>query len=575
MKRFPNPVRFLALRWELSIATLLCIQCASRCTGSAQVLLDFGSVRLTETVERDVPVKGDSLTPFRYEAEFVSFGNDGGGVFRFAGPQGPVDATSSPAVFRFLFSPRATGRITGDAVIVRRTYIRGIVQDSTYVFVDLEGTGIPLVVPPRIEEAPAGRFLLFGLDRDVPVTVMDSSIAREFGPYSVTEWRCFSYIAEEGRYVEYSGPAGNRKNPSAWFVAFERGKAYFMISRMQRELRLPAATFQSIDDFYVDVRPGWNLIASPYPLDVDWLRSVQSMQLTGKFAGPYPYRDGRFTLPDASGVIRKEEGYFVFLSDPDPTAVRMLPVILFEKIHAGRGETAGWGVRFRLKTNGWSSECRAGVRSSASGPSAVPIPPLPADAAALGLLPRSVSLHTPLIESYEHDTCSGASWDVVVTRSLRDEDWEFSADLEGTPPEGWTIALADGTGSTATVTSVPAVIRGRGGMPHFRLLAGTTNFVGASMCAFVPAGGFHLEPIYPVPARDAVRSSLHVGVGSTVCVDVIDRLGRVVPSLSGRRYGEGVHPLVVGTAALPAGCYALRARTAEGKSTVSFFIVQR
>jgi len=89
----------------------------------------------------------------------------------------------------------------------------------------------------------------------------------EFGPYNITNWRCFRYQAEKIRYGELSDPF------LAEVFKPAPGKAFWLIASQANRLHTAPVVGRSVpvgQPFVVTVQPGWTQVGNPFVFPIDW-----------------------------------------------------------------------------------------------------------------------------------------------------------------------------------------------------------------------------------------------------------------------------------------------------------------
>ncbi|MBF0431516.1 MAG: hypothetical protein HQK83_09570 [Fibrobacteria bacterium] len=178
---------------------------------------------------------------------------------------------------------------------------------------------------------PKGSWKVFSIPL-LPENNSVENLLDMMGKYNDKKWRLFDF--RDGAFLEY--------NKDAAFTTLEPGRGYWMYVKSDEIFlkTISALTPKTTEPYEVFLNPGWNLISSPYYMDVSW-ESVQSL-LKAKgndtnVAGPYfwdadslrwdnPFAD---ILNEDVLQLKKWEGYAV-KNLTDKTITLEIPAVKYE-----------------------------------------------------------------------------------------------------------------------------------------------------------------------------------------------------------------------------------------------------
>ena len=137
-----------------------------------------------------------------------------------------------------------------------------------------------------------------------------SVLEDEFGAYDKYRWRLFDWNQADSAYIEFQD--------SSWTddLKFERGKSFWLVTDRLESFDANHGITPEYQDFPIHLKPGWNMIANPFPYPVRW-QDVQKDE-PGLISDLNYYSAIDLVGWEKSILTRQMEpwkGYFVFNSD--------------------------------------------------------------------------------------------------------------------------------------------------------------------------------------------------------------------------------------------------------------------
>jgi len=157
-------------------------------------------------------------------------------------------------------------------------------------------------------------------------------IGDELGSQTSSTWRIFEWNDVSLSYKE---------NP----VNFSSGESFWLYQRVEDNLSLatPAGETGSMNGTSLTIKPGWNLIGSPYSFPVDLIVDQ------GQFYGPVAYGLSGESWSDVTAELRPWSGYALYNRTTGDQTVFIDPVI----------STTGMLARQEENTDGWVGNLEA------------------------------------------------------------------------------------------------------------------------------------------------------------------------------------------------------------------------
>jgi len=145
-----------------------------------------------------------------------------------------------------------------------------------------------------------------------------------FPVYDINEWRLFS--REKDGYKEYSD-----------IPAIEPGRGYWLLTRKNSELFLSGKTVNPYEPFTIQLRPGWNIIGSPYLFSVEWKEVLQHNSPDEKIESvAWEFANGGFKKADS---LEPFKGYYIFNGNSKDAELLIPPIPHHSETYSEEGSS--------------------------------------------------------------------------------------------------------------------------------------------------------------------------------------------------------------------------------------------
>lgn len=572
-----------------------CITCMTAiCCSQAVPTVDYRNVALGKDSIAQVVVQNIILPPIfqirNGQASFVKLTSSATGPFQFVSDTSVIDISFAPNSFLVRFVPQDTGIVTAQMTIAREinfTYqsVPGTQRDTFFVL--LTGRGLPVIIPSRTISVFPSTFHLFSINYTLNNTTIDTTLARTFGPYSETEWRLFSYIPGLQRYVEYSGPSGNKRNASGFFITFRRGDSYFLISRVRRSFTIPGIVLTSIRDGTMTLNRGWNLAASPYPFDIDWDYTIREQKIQSRVSRARAFTADGFEPNDNTGIIKNTEGYFIFFRDSlAQYPVRPQFVTSFKKQNFVSSQD-DWMISMTMRLGSDRSTHAFGQNAEAlDGFDSYdfPSPPLPMQRSRLVIHEPNDPEYSEYMDDIRSAKIDGEAWDFEVVRESAERQCILTINELVHLPSRYLMfildkdrqRLPDVSSSRSYNFSFDENQKRR----RFTLFVGKKEFIERHTSGYsLTFSDYRLNRNFPNPvsAAEEMRTYISFALPRTelITMTVFDVFGREVKNIFKREYEAGENTISIDVSDLAAGTYFYRLSTTSGWSAARKLVVMR
>lgn len=159
----------------------------------------------------------------------------------------------------------------------------------------------------------------------VPYLLQDETIYGvlhdDLGDYDPYTWRLFEWNQDSLDYVEYLHAGWNNDH------GFELGRAYWLVTDVPKTFDAENGLTPNLEDYIISLKPGWNMIASPFPFPVQ----LADIITTNEDALDYPFyyqtgdSIGWRQLDSEIYYILPWEGYLVHNSDSVEQSIIIQP----------------------------------------------------------------------------------------------------------------------------------------------------------------------------------------------------------------------------------------------------------
>ena len=355
------------------------------------------------------------------------------------------------------------------------------------------------------------------------------SVLNDFGPYDPAVWRLLRWNGVD--YNEYPDLDDT----------FTPGTAFFLITSSDTTFAIQNATSVNTSEPYsIELTPGWNQIGNPFGFPVLLSNVIRNTSLVSSFA----YFNGVEMLqnPEVVNTLLPWEGYFVFNSGTENTAIQVQPVTASNS--AGKQSTHS-AARLQVIASLGESDLRdtqnwVGFHHEASdGRDHVDVleaPPFGEEYIRLSI----GSAQTPLALEYKPLTQQGNEWSLYVTASTERElsngdEILLSFAKNDQFPEDFELALIDEDhGFAQRITDASARIQWDQArdMRSLRLLTGTGEYINSRIQSIPMAPeAYSLEQNFPNPFRQQTSIRYQISKRSDVSLVVYNALGQEIKTL--------------------------------------------
>ncbi|MCG3117956.1 MAG: hypothetical protein ALAOOOJD_00081 [bacterium] len=421
----------------------------------------------------------------------------------------------------------------------------------------------------------ANRYQLFSVPYRLGDGAPEQIFADEWGNYDPTVWRLFQYQAGVGN-VEFGKPE---------FENIEPGRAFWLITAAPQNVGAgPVHSIRTDAPFELTLKPGWNLIATPFDFPTAWAAVEKPAGVENNLWA----FDGVKYLDQQENLL-PWQGYFVRNLETVPQTINILPAAApagVDKSFAAVAET-DWQVQLRVSDGEFSDETNyLGVApQAAENWDARDLSEPPAIGEHVSLYfdhnewPRYPGNFT---RDFRPATDALQKWAFTVTTTRPGLPIELRWNFSGNFPADWLFVLQDVDGQRRqqirpedSRADGNYIFRATPQARRFIWWAGKKDLLAeaGALQNLIPAT-FTLAPSYPNPLRlsalpqtGAIRFGLPAA--SAVRLTIFDMIGRTVQTLvDNKNFAAGYHEVHWNGRdhagrAVTAGIYIYRLETAN------------
>jgi len=362
------------------------------------------------------------------------------------------------------------------------------------------------------------------------------------------------------------------------------GKAKFLITSQSRTLTSePGMSVNSIVPFEISLRPGWNMIASPFNFDIP----IENLYPENLRAQLYTYNGAWESAPS---LLKPWEGYMIKVDEA--MTLRIVPSegIAAPPAKMSASTSLDWSIRIEARCE------RAVDRDNVIGVSRDAAtewdeleryePPPIGEFVMVAFPHRAWQSHADVYTTdFRPPSSNGQVWDFTVDTNIPNKPVSLRFDdLESLPPE-FEATLIDATLKLTQNVRQEAqyVYRAtrHGGKKFFRLVVGTSTFVAERTAEFatVPAT-LELAQNFPNPFNPSTSIKIGLPQKSRVSLVVYDLLGREIVTLLDNVEKNAGYAATVwdgknqnGTP-MPSGIYLYRLRAGKNVLTKKMMLIK-
>ncbi|NBC84954.1 MAG: choice-of-anchor D domain-containing protein, partial [Bacteroidetes bacterium] len=435
-------------------------------------------------------------------------------------------------------------------------------------------------------DMPVGEHRMVSVPAELETSDARDIFGDDYGAFDPRVWRLLRYDPDRRDYREARGIRSVEKGQGFWLAT--RDGTPFTIG--------PGLSTDASAPMTLEIRPGWNQIASPFGFAVAW----SDVENTDALQAPVVFSGGAYNY--AGTILRPWSGAWVFnptdraigITIPPTAASASLgdaqPIAMTASAAPARPED-GYTLQLRGLLRSGDTTLRdevnyLGLREGASaGPDSLDFAEAPPVGDHVRISVRDDS--RVLAGSYLPPSDDGQTWEVDVsaytdrTRTGGEETVRVQVSEYGSAPDGFELFAFDMDRQMPLAVSDGAVDVpvDASGPTRLRIVTGTKAF------ARTKSEGIPLEQIetaldktYPNPFSDATTIDYQLKKEAHVRMEVFDLLGRRVAVLVDERKSAGPHTLTwqaqTGRSRLASGVYFLRMRAGDFTATRKMTLVR-
>ncbi|RMF10444.1 MAG: T9SS C-terminal target domain-containing protein, partial [Candidatus Neomarinimicrobiota bacterium] len=407
----------------------------------------------------------------------------------------------------------------------------------------------------------------------VPVTVASEavSMSQSGSAYpaglSRKTWRIFSVptrMQDASLATRIQSPLGTGPGDHTWQVygwegsdwvrpdSLQPGVGYWIQQRVENAIVLTAGPGRSIDltGFDLTLRPGWNLVSSPYSFPVE-------IEVDGnRFSGPFPY--GATEGEGWSGVRSRLQpwgGYAMYSWVDSVTTLHLDPLFSADTAFRTDPTASGWKLNLGVSGDGlsdganWIGESPTADEGRDSEDQIEP--PVLDRFVRLALRNETLDSRQTLYSGDIRSPGEGIRrWDVEIKTDVLQGSYEVHTALSGALPAGESLLWIDPNRRETVSLSrghQPITVRLTPGITYpYRILAGETAAVLAAADDWLSTlpEAVTLDQNFPNPFNGRTMISYAIPVPSGVRLELFDLRGRRVQTLVSQVQTAGQYSVV-------------------------------
>lgn len=397
----------------------------------------------------------------------------------------------------------------------------------------------------------------------VPYTLDSTAVADvlsdDLGAKDPNKWRLFDWQQSDTGYLAYDSTAWQPTH------GFSRGKAYWLITKEPKTFDADSGYSPDNTNFLINLTPGWNMIADPFPYPVKWSDIQKSSTL---ISAPI-YRataDSIYWMYNVA-TLMPWEGYFVWNGDVvnrsiiipprAATATQLQKAVQLADDYLSQHPDITWLISADLRCGKFidNQNLFGAAEYAQDGYDAYDLLEVPSigDYVSLWIDHRQRDqdrgAYTVDIRSAGAD---GYVWKLVVDFSLAEPADNLL--LRFTPltrlPENWLVYLLD-LGNDRAINLLDQAtlsLKATGKRPvrqEYKLVVGTEQFVqqNADNIPLTPLA-FELFQNYPNPFNGITTIAFNLPERMAVSVKIYNMLGQLVKTVVDEQLRSGHHKLL-------------------------------
>ncbi|MBW7887485.1 MAG: T9SS type A sorting domain-containing protein [Bacteroidetes bacterium] len=428
------------------------------------------------------------------------------------------------------------------------------------------------------DKTPLEQYRMISIPFDLASTEI-KSVLKDLGEPGPFSWRLFGkWNSKKGAYAEY---------PSQDFSTFQRGEAYWLITKSSHAVTYGSATVVPSQEFYpIKVPPGFSMIGNPFPYTVSWQQSKHDS--LENILWEY---DGK-GFKSQSLVLEPFTGYFVKNLAKDSVTIFINPLSVSveqENFHSKLNKLQNsfaekeWIIQLAVKTPSAVDEDNViGVSRFAKkewDEMDISEPPTTPSGYVTLSFNRSGWEKNPGMYAVDMRpiTNEGDFWDFSVACAEKGKTVHLTTESFGNLPADFDIYLVDRR--TERVQKLPFnsaydfAMSGNETYRNFRIIVGRKEFAekNSSGIPLTPQT-FSLQQNYPNPFNPSTTIRYTLGHSGYVTVGIYNLLGQKIRTLVSSNQSIGTYETVwdaKNDAGLPvaSGLYFYRIHSAFNEET--------
>jgi len=405
---------------------------------------------------------------------------------------------------------------------------------------------------------PARVHRMISIPYELDNASIDSVLADNLGEADPYAWRLFDWNEADTHYVAYDDSIWQQDK------RFLRGRAFWLVTRQDQSFDAGSGRSPINEDFRIDLKPGWNMIATPFPYAVSW----SDIQKTSALISVPIFRSTTDSIGWIYGVstLNPWEGYFVWNGDSSERSLIVPPKEAIGRPLKKRLSLAQqYLTRLPNVSVLISADVRCGKyidvanlfgvsRDASDEADRFDLKEAPAIGDYVSLWidnrdwKRSAGLYTVDIRKAGAD---GYCWDVAVDYSLTEPKELLRIEFQRITnlPESWLMYLFDMKEDIAINLAEQNEIclnpgKGKQTQRYYKLVVGTEAFVqqNSDEIPLVPLE-FELFQNYPNPFNAITNIAFNLPKRMHVSVKIYNILGQRVKTLIDEEVRGGAHKI--------------------------------
>ncbi len=523
----------------------LTVKFSPRAVGVRRALLVFSgpgglgpdTVKLAGTGQSDITVQVPQLSPtgqditlkvtpptgFNFTSAKMYYRITGDSAYKSS------DLTASQGYY--------TGVIPGAYLTISGVQYYIVFSNSTtsVSYPDVDPAGSPefieLTVPQYTYPSviPKSEYRMITIPLYVFGIYLDSLFTADYGPYNNSVWRLFRWDPSSQSYGEYTQFINEIMPGSAFWLIQKDGKPFTLKETF---------TVPSVQNYPINLQPGWNQIGDPFAFPVDW----DSIENSDQVQAPIGWNPQTQDYELNQTVLQPWDGYWVYNPVDSGT------VYIFVKDIKSQGPARKTADQWaNLKSDEFILQLKAGIESSGiedmqnfvgmmenakDGKDKYDILKPPPVTGNLNL--NIISGGKQFAENIVGTSKEGAYWNIEIKSGYKGKTVVIQLDQKSTLPDGfniWFLSLTDKSDLPVDNGSVRLTVPGSG-KGEYRIIVGKEDYAKqhSENIPLVPLE-YALYQNYPNPFNPTTDIEYQLKENSNVSLTIYNILGQRIKVL--------------------------------------------